>query len=47
MYVGPENKGYSQLTAMYKNKDYNETNVSIDGVQGTVLITDENVSIGK
>lgn len=49
LYVGPENKGYAQLSGLYKkNTDAKkETPVCIDGVQGFVLLTDENVTIGK
>lgn len=49
LYVGPENKGYSTLSALYKNKSKSdtETSICIDGVQGTVLISDENIPTGK
>lgn len=49
LYVGPANQGYAQMTALYKKAidAKTETPISIDGVQGTVLISDENVQIGK
>lgn len=49
LYVGPENHGYAQLSGLYKKKldPKKETSICIDGVQGTVLITDENLPIGK
>lgn len=49
LYVGPENKGYSQLTGLYKKKTdpKKETSICIDGVQGMVLISEENVSTGR
>lgn len=49
MYVGPENKGYSQLSGLYKKKTEpkKETSICIDGVQGMVLICEENVPTGK
>lgn len=49
MYVGPANKGYKLIDGLYKNKtekDF-EVAISIDGVQGTVLIADECVAVGK
>lgn len=49
LYIGPANRGYAQLTALYKKKNdaKKETAICIDGVQGTVLFSDENVQIGK
>lgn len=49
LYVGPENRGYAQLTGLYKKKadPEKETPISIDGVQGNVLITNENVPLAK
>lgn len=49
LYIGPGNRGYGQMTGMYKKKldAKKETSISIDGVQGTVLISDENVQVGK
>lgn len=49
LYVGPANRGYAQLTALYKKKTdaKKETSICIDGIQGTVLSNDENVQIGK
>lgn len=49
LYIGPANRGYAQLTALYKKKTdaKKETSISIDGVQGTVLLNDENVQIGE
>lgn len=49
LYVGPENRGYAQLSAMYKKKGdtKKESSICIDGVQGTVLVTEENLSIGE
>ncbi|XP_055322156.1 5'-3' exoribonuclease 2 homolog isoform X2 [Sitodiplosis mosellana] len=47
LYVGPANKGYSQITTLYKKKTdpKKETTICIDGVQGMVLLSEENVSI--
>lgn len=49
MYVGPDNKGYKLLHGLYKNKTEKtlEVAISIDGVQGMVLIAEECVSIGE
>lgn len=49
MYVGPENSGYSFLSKLYKNKTKKteEVPISIDGVQGNVLIADECVENGE
>lgn len=49
IYVGPDNKGYSTLSALYKTKvdAKRETSISIEGVQGMVLITEENIQLGK
>lgn len=49
MYVGPENKGYALLSGLYKKKNDSktETPISIDGVQGNVLIAAENIASGK
>lgn len=49
MYVGPENKGYKLVHGLYKNKTEKtmEIAISIDGVQGMILIADESVAIGK
>lgn len=49
MYVAPENKGYSNLTGLYKKgvEDSKESQICIDGVQGSVLITIENVLVGR
>lgn len=47
--MGPENKGYSQLSGLYKKKTEakKETAICIDGVQGMVLLSEENVPIGE
>lgn len=49
LYLGPENRGYAQLSGLYKKKadPKKETPISIDGVQGNVLITEENVPLAK
>lgn len=49
MYVGPENKGYKLLHGLYKNKTEKtlEVAISIDGVQGMVLIAEECIAIGE
>lgn len=49
MYVGPENKGYKLLHGLYKEKTEKtlEVAISIDGVQGMVLIAEECVAIGE
>lgn len=49
MYIGPENKGYKLVHGLYKNKTQKslEVAISIDGVQGMILIADECVSVGK
>lgn len=48
LYIGPGNKGFSQLTSLYKKKTdtLEETTILIDGVQGFVLISQENVEQG-
>lgn len=48
LYVGPGNKGFSELTSLYKKKTDKsvETTILIDGVQGFVLISQENVEQG-
>lgn len=49
LYVGPENKGYTQLNGLYKKKTdpKKETSITIDGVQGMVLVSEENVPAGE
>lgn len=49
LYVGPGNSGYAQMAGFYKKKidAKKESSICIDGVQGAVLISDENVQIGK
>lgn len=49
LYVGPGNEGYAQLSGMYKKKidPKKETEIVIDGVQGNVLVTDENIGIDQ
>jgi len=43
LYIGPGNPGYKLLKDLYKNKidDNVEVPVSIEGMQGNVLITEE------
>lgn len=50
LYLGPANRGYKQLTALYKKKNDAKKEIPIenmDGIQGTVLINDDNIQIGK
>lgn len=49
LYIGPGNRGYGQMTGLYKKKvdAEKETFITIDGVHGIVLISDENVQAGK
>lgn len=49
LYIGPGNRGYGQMTGLYKKKvdAKKETFITIDGVHGIVLISDENVQAGK
>ncbi|XP_056639488.1 5'-3' exoribonuclease 2 homolog [Diorhabda sublineata] len=48
LYVSPKNKGYDVMINLYKQKvDENaECAISIDGMRGTVLISEINISIG-
>lgn len=49
MYVGPENKGFGFLLSLYKNKTKSTEAVPFgaDGMQGTTLVADECVGLGK
>jgi 5'-3' exoribonuclease 2 len=48
MYVTLKNSGYDFIKGLYENKiDFNdEVNVSIDGMQGTVLLAEDCVTPG-
>lgn len=48
LYVSSRNKGYGFLKGLYANKvQVNvESAVSMDGMQGTVMVTDECVRVG-
>lgn len=49
MYVGPDNPGFKYIKALYKSKlDSNEeVAISVEGVQGKILVADELTKIGK
>ncbi|XP_014299681.1 5'-3' exoribonuclease 2 homolog [Microplitis demolitor] len=48
LYIGPGNSGYDLIKGLYKNKvDFNtETEISIDGMRGTVLLAEDCVNEG-
>lgn len=48
LYVSPNNRGYDLIKCLYTQKiEYSaETAICIDGMKGTVLITEESVKIG-
>lgn len=48
LYVSPHNSGYDLIKSLYARKiEFNvETAISIDGMKGTILITEESVKIG-
>lgn len=48
LYVAPDNSGYRLISGLYKNEmeDTEEVPILIDGVQGTVLVSEECVKTG-